>query len=154
MNRFLTFSLFSIFFILFSISGEAKKEKNPKKTKKHGVNATKILDSKPVKKIHKRQARRMVPIRLYKKKGFIGEKEDGLLSIRNTDKMSKKEKRKLKNLLNMENRDRNKLYQIISKANKHSKKQKALLRLNMFRSHLDIDPRGTYYFENGQWHKK
>ncbi len=96
----------------------------------------------------------MVPIRQYKKKGILGEKDNGLLAIRNTDDLSRKEKLKLKKLVNSENKDRNKLYKIISKANQHSEKQEALLRLNMFRAHLDVDPRGTYYFEKKQWYKK
>ena len=154
---------FSLLLFFFSTLGEAKKRRTSKKSRGHRVSrksknrpvdVAKILGSKAVSRIHKRQARRMTPIRGYKKEGYIGEKENGFLAIRNIDKLSKREKSKLKKLLNSENRDRKKLYQIISRASKYSKKEEAFLRLNMFRSHLEVAPRGVYYFENGRWQQK
>ncbi len=166
MKRFFVFFLFLTSLVLFPTSGEAKKKKkNPtssearkrktsKKSKNRRVDITKVLNSKAVLKIHKRQGRRMTAIKGYKKRGIVGEKENGLLAIRSTDKLSKRGKSKLRKIVDSENRDRNKLYQIISRASRHSKEEAASLRLNMFRSHLDVDIRGTYYFENGRWQQK
>lgn len=166
MKRFFVFFLLLASLVLFSTSegakrkkktpvlSEARKGKTSKKTKKRRVDITKVLNSRAVSKIHKRQARRMTAIKGYKRKGIIGEKENGLLAIRSMDKLSKKEKSRLRRIVDRENRDRNKLYQIISRASGHSKKEATFLRLNMFQSHLEVDLRGTYYFEKGRWQQK
>ena len=153
-HRFSTRILFFLFFVvaLCFFPSQAKKEKASKKTGTTDI--VKVFDSKIVKRIHRRKARRMESIGVYKRKGFIGEREDGLLAIRTTKGLSKAKKKKLEKLVAAENRDRNKLYRILARAKGRSKKEEVLLRFDMFRAHLDVDLEGTYYFEKGYWRRK
>ena len=155
-HRFFTRIVFFLFFVValcfFPLLTQAKKEKASKKMGK--VDIVKVFNSKTVKRIHKRKGRRMGPIGAYKQKGFVGEREDGLLGIRTTEGLSKAKKKKLEKLVAAENKDRNRLYRILAKAKGRSKKEEVLLRFDMFRAHLDVDLEGMYYFEKGYWRRK
>ena len=131
----------------FSTVAQAKSSKKQKKKRD-------ILNSKTVKKINKRQTKRLAKINQYKAKKYIGETTEGLLKVRTYKGLSKKIKTMLDKLVRAENKDRNKLYSIIVKANKYDKKKESVLRMSMFQARFDLDPIGTYYYEKRTWQKK
>lgn len=68
--------------------------------------------------------------------------------------MSKKQFRVLKKLVSTENKDRNRIYAMITKQNNFDEREQVNLRLQMFKTRLNLDPVGTYYHEKGYWLKK
>ena len=113
-----------------------------------------ILKTSGVRRIQKRQAKRMYEIDGFKAKKVIGEKENGLVGIRTLKGLNKKEKKKVKALVDEENKDRNNLYGIIVKASHYDKKMELVLRKSFFESYQEWAPSGTYYYKNHKWQTK
>ena len=146
--------------LLMSQYAEAKKKpvkkpkKQVKKSKKTTTKTKNVLNSKLVQKILKRQAKRLVRITEFKKKGAIGESDSGFLAIRGTSALKKSDKEKMQVLVRVENSDREKLYSKIIKANSYSKEDASFLKFTMFESYLLLDKKGTYYYRADAWQKK
>lgn len=130
-------------------SRSAKKSKT--RTKRRAAD---VLKSKEAQKIYRRQGQRLFAINSYKKKGLIGESEIGTLLLRSPKGLTKANFNKLKSLVRSENRDRNRIYYLISKQSKYDKFKALELRKNMFKTRLGLDPIGTYYYSGGYWVKK
>ena len=159
--------IFCSLFFLLSTAACASSEKiksdkstNDSSTKKNNQKKNIIpaesdfFKSPIVKKIHKRQARRLGVIQSLKKKGVIGEAEDGLLKIRDASNLSKKDKVTMEKLVKVENKDRIIIFKDIAKRQKFNEFDYNFLRRNMFDTYLDLDPIGTYYYSNRAWLKK
>jgi hypothetical protein len=112
-----------------------------------------VLDKPEIKKIFERQAKRRPSILNSKNKGLIGESQDGLLKMRTDKGLSQDVKKKLKTLVDMENKDRSRFYKAMSIELKDST-QVERIKNNMFETYLSTDPSGVYYFKDKQWHKK
>jgi hypothetical protein len=134
-------------FFIETASARTKKKKPP-------IKKPLILKTKEVRKIQKSQAKRMTSLDKYKVKNVIGEMDTGLVGIRSLKGLSKKEKKEAKKLVQAENKDRNKLYNIISKASGYDKKMQAVLRKSFFESYQEWAPPGTYYYSKHKWQKK
>ncbi|MCJ8275680.1 MAG: DUF1318 domain-containing protein [Bdellovibrionales bacterium] len=130
-------------------------ETKAKKKKKGLVNPKPlVLKTSKVKKIQKRQARRMTRVDYYKVNKNIGEKENGLIAVRSKKGLSKKQLKELIELVEAENKDRNLLYAMIVKNSGYDKKREAILRNSFFESYQEWAPVGTYYYKNNKWQKK
>ena len=127
----------------------ARKKYSKKKPKKKNIYKT-----RSVKKIIRRRAKRLEKIKNYKKKKAIGESSDGLIRIRSLASLPSGEQKKLKKMLDAENKDRNRLYRIIMKADGFSKKQEQVFRETMFETYIGRDPVGTFFFEKKYWQQK
>lgn len=113
-----------------------------------------FLDSKMVKKIHTRQARRKNALDSLKAKGAIGEASNGFVKIRSTKGLAKKTIPRMKKLVKVENNDRKLVYKKIQKMEKYNKIEMRVLLDQMFQKYLELDLPGTYYYSEGQWQRK
>ena len=111
-------------------------------------------NSKLIKKINHRQAKRQKYLIKFKAKGLVGESDSGFLAIRKTMRLKKKELEKLNKVVEVENSDRKKLYAELAKINGYGKKQMEFLRFTMVESYLRFDSKGVYYFRADSWQKK
>ncbi len=136
------------------ISNNVKTQKNisPEKSLENPENF--FLDSKFSQQIFKRQGARRTDLVDYKKKGYIGETSEGLIAIRDINKLNPTLKKKIEKKVKFENKDRNRLYQAFIKRNKYNQQQEKTYRQNMFQSHLQSDPQGVYYRAEKEWLKK
>lgn len=129
-----------------------KESKSPAKEKVKPP--TSFLNLDIVKKIHKRQARRTNALDSLKEKGSIGESDLGLLKIRQTKGLTKKDIVTMKKLVQVENNDRLVVYKKIQELEKYNKIEMKVLVNQMFEKYLELDLPGTYYFQNSTWKKK
>lgn len=77
------------------------------------------IDSAPIRKLRATMESRFASLKVFYQAGVIGIQEDGLLTIRDPDKVALKDKNKVNKLVAAENADRNQLYQVIAEANGH-----------------------------------
>ncbi len=115
---------------------------------------TTFLDSKMVKKIHSRQARRKNALDSLKAKGVIGEASTGFIKVRTTKGLSPKTVNRMKKLVQVENNDRKLVYKKIQKMENYNKIEMRVLLDQMFQKYLELDLPGTYYYSQGQWQTK
>ncbi len=115
---------------------------------------TSFLDSKMVKKIHSRQARRKNALDSLKAKSVIGEASNGFIKIRSTKGLSPKTLNRMKKLVQVENNDRKLVYKKIQKMENYNKIEMRILIDQMFQKYLELDLPGTYYYSQGQWQRK
>ena len=113
-----------------------------------------VLQSSPVLKLQKRMAARLTDLYYYQGKGYIGEREDGLIGIRTTRGIGNKEKKRMKDRVKAENVDREKFYAIVAKSNKIKKKSLPKMREVFFKSYIKWTPIKSYYYTNGKWIQK
>ena len=130
---------------VFSNLGLAKKKKKKSQN---------FLDSKLIKKIYKRQARRQKSLNKYKAKGRIGEADSGFILIYNVKKLSKKERAGIEKLVKVENGDRERLYSEVARVNKYNEEQMKFFKFTMFETYFEYDAKGVYYFRADHWQKK
>lgn len=155
-----TFIVFFISCSLKAVSPSNKKNdvrssQTKRKTSQSQVKKVKtFLDLDIVKKINKRQARRSNALETLKLKGTIGESENGLIKIRQTTGLSKKDQDTMKKLVQVENNDRTLVYKKIQELEKYKPLQMKFLRKKMFENYLELDLPGSYYYEGSAWKKK
>jgi hypothetical protein len=125
-----------------------------KTLKKPKVSPDAFFSSPLIDKISRRQAKRMKRVVYFKKKGTLGEADNGLLKIRSTKALSKKEIQLLSQLVKVENSDREKIFQEMTKDGYYSKKNRKEMRARYFRYFRQMDPKGVYFFQADHWHKK
>lgn len=144
--------------------GKVKKEaktppKNLNKTYKKIISKGKkkkspFVENKTLKKIYGRQARRSKVIDAFKKKGALGESDSGLLKVRTSKGLSKKEKEIMNKFVKAENKDRKRIIAEIEKGGFYTERQKKEIRQTMFKFNRTSDSKGTYFFQADNWQKK
>lgn len=94
-------------------------------------------------------------IKPYMDRGNVGIGQDGLLSVRNNDGLSLKERADVKQLVDAENRDREALYAEIAKANNIAKESIPKIKSIFAKSWID-QARPGWLIQDGQgnWRKK
>lgn len=102
----------------------------------------------------KSQLDRMDSVKEYKYKGIIGETDKALLAVRETGAMKPEDVKKVKAVVDGENKDRKAIYDEIARYNKLSVKEKEILIRSAFETMKNRDIKNTYYFEKNAWHKK
>lgn len=126
--------------------------KKPSKNKK--LSPDPFYKSSKLNKIYLRQAKRQRVIIDYKKKGWVGESDDGSLKIRDIKKVSSKDRALLQKAVKVENSDRKIILKEIEKTAKYSESEKKQMRQRLFKGYLEMDPKGTYYFQADHWQVK
>lgn len=126
-----------------------KNQKKSKNQKKDPFYSSKYLD-----KIYLRMAKRQNRIIGFKKKGVVGEADNGLLKMRTTKGLSTKEKELLEKLVKVENSDRNKMFSKMEEGTQPTKLMKEETRRHYFETQLTSDGSGVYYFRADHWMKK
>mgnify|MGYP002835222557 CR=1 FL=1 len=111
------------------------------------------IKSAKAKEIQSRQASRISKIDRFKKKGLIGEAQNGLLEVKN-DSGKKLEMKRVNQLVAEENADRESLYNEVMSSNGIDPSQSARLRKSFHQSFVDASPAGTPVESNGQWKAK
>lgn len=116
----------------------------------------KIIEMNPpkAKPYLNRQIERMDLVKAHKLKGYIGEEDNGLLAIRETKGLSAKQIERMKTMVSEENKDRQGVYDEIVKFNKLSDKEREILIRSAYETSRNIDKKGIYYKEKGQWLKR
>ena len=104
--------------------------------------------------IQARQKNRLSEIDKYKVKGFLGETEDGMLVLRNAESLKGLMKKKVMQLLNEENMDRQELYTEVADSNSLAPAQGGTLKKSFARSFQAASPRGTWIQTGGSWKQK
>lgn len=104
--------------------------------------------------LFKRQGLRKEELLAAKEKGLIGESENGYILIRSEKGLGPSELKKIKSVVLQENKDRKKMYQFLAREQKFKKEEYQIMKRNMFKSYLEWDPPGIYYFMNKKWLKK
>lgn len=113
------------------------------------------MSTKKAQEIKARMAARVPTIIDQKRKSLIGETFDGNLTVKEDSKLSKEEKKSLKNLVDQENKDRNELYEEIQSANSISDRKQTRIRKFFGSAFKSNSPSGTWIeTEEGQWNKK
>jgi uncharacterized protein YdbL (DUF1318 family) len=88
-------------------------------------------------------------------RGNVGITRDGLLTVRNTDGLSLKERAEVQQLVEAENRDRDALYGEIAKANNFSADAVPKIKRIFAKSWIDQARPGWWIQdEQGNWKKK
>ncbi len=129
-----------------------KKQVNKNKSKKAPADG--FYKNSTLEKIYKRQAKRMKRIDAYKKKGIIGEADNGMLKIRQPQALNGKAKAMMEKVVKVENSDRTIIIREIEKGISGTAKRKAFVRRRLFELYRQTDPRGTYFFQADHWNKK
>jgi hypothetical protein len=136
----------------------AKKAKSQKKIKTKGKVSQKSRatfdQSKVVDQVAKNQARRMRLIDRFKKRGVIGEADNGMIKIRQSQGLSAEEKQKLMSLVKAENNDREKMFKVMEQQAAYNQEDKQYMRRKYFEHNRVSDPDGSYFFQADHWHKK
>jgi uncharacterized protein len=116
----------------------------------------KVLDMKPPKaqKYLKSQLARMDELRKYKYAGSIGETDQATVAIRDVKGLAESEQKKIKKVVDDENRDRKFIFNEIAKFNKLDKTEYGFLIKSAYETYRNTDAKGTYYLENKKWLKK
>ena len=93
-------------------------------------------------------------IKPYMDRGNVGIAQDGLLTIRNSDGLSLKERADVKQLVDAENRDRETLYAEIAKANNIAKESIPKIKSIFAKSWMDQARPGWWVQDGGSWRRK
>jgi uncharacterized protein len=93
-------------------------------------------------------------IKPYMDRGNVGIAQDGLLTIRNTDGLSLKERADVKQLVDAENRDRESLYAEIAKANNIAQESIPKIKSIFAKSWIDQARPGWWVQDQGGWRQK
>lgn len=112
------------------------------------------VNSVKAKKIQSSQRGRLKKISSFKKKGFLGESSEGLLVLRNKNKIKPLLRKKIQKLLEAENKDRLALYGEVIKINNLDSDWLPKIKKTFARSFQSMTPSGTWVEAGGQWSKK
>ena len=112
------------------------------------------LNSSTIMSIKESQKARAEEVLDYKAKGFIGEKQDGLLAVRPGPDLKPLLQKKIEKLVADENKDREKLYNATLKENKLAPNRITNVRETFSRSFQAESPSGTWVESGGTWAKK
>lgn len=113
------------------------------------------VDSAKTKSIQQKQAARLDEVSAQKRGGVLGENNEGLVELRNKEKIKPLLLKKLEKLVADENEDRMDLYQEVLKQNSVSKNNLKTVQKSFSRSFQDLSPEGTWIQgEDGQWSQK
>ncbi len=113
------------------------------------------MSSKKAQEIKAKMAARVPTIVDQKRKSLIGETFDGNLVVKDDSKLSKDEKKSLKELVEQENKDRNDLYEEIQSTNSISDRKQTRIRRFFGSAFKSNSPSGTWIeTEEGKWNKK
>jgi|GEM_PF-4732252 len=134
-----------------SKTASKKRTRRRKKKTARKKKVVNVLDLPTVRKIRRSQAKRLNKIYYYKQQFLIGETDQGLLGVRPSARMPSSSQAKVKSLVKAENKDREKLYQIVAKKERFDKKQQQMLRMQFFESYRRWDPRGAYFAVDRAW---
>tara|TARA_B100000749_G_scaffold122825_1_gene93813 strand:- start:53005 stop:53595 length:591 start_codon:yes stop_codon:yes gene_type:complete len=111
------------------------------------------IKSEKAKAIQVKQAKRLDKIDRFKKKGLIGEAENGLLVVKK-ESSKKIEKKRVDQLVSEENADREMLYEEVMSSNGIDASQSARLRKSFHQSFVNASPAGTPVESGGSWTNK
>jgi uncharacterized protein YdbL (DUF1318 family) len=111
-------------------------------------------DTPGAKQIQERQRGRLATIDDYKRRGVIGEVLEGLIGIKDAGALKPIEKKRVENLVQDENKDRESLYADIAEANKMNETGARTIRKTFSDAFLKASPAGTFYLEGGAWKRK
>ncbi|MBN20189.1 MAG: hypothetical protein CL678_02790 [Bdellovibrionaceae bacterium] len=113
------------------------------------------LQSLKIREIQSRQKSRIRKIDDYKKKGWIGEGESGLLVLRTQDLQKKTLLlRQVKKIVEKENKDRKELYEEVSELNQLQPHQASAISEHFSHSFQQLSPQGTWIQTRGTWSQK
>ncbi len=112
------------------------------------------IDSPEAKQIQVRQAKRLDKIDKDKKNGFLGESAQGLLVLRQSEKIKPLLMKKIDQLIKEENSDREALYRQVLKDNNLTSEQLVMIRQNFSKSFQESSPTGTWIESDGKWKQK
>ncbi len=113
------------------------------------------VDSKKALEIREKMASRLDDVIAQKSAGFLGEANDGMLSIHDKTKIKKLLLRKLQKLVQSENIDRKELYQEVLRSNHLTKNHLINVEQSFARSFKHVSPSGTWVQnDDGSWDQK
>lgn len=113
------------------------------------------IDSEKSEEIKSRFAKRVDEIIALKRRGVLGETNDGKLAIKDPTALKKLEIRKVDQLVSDENRDRSALYEEVLKSNGMQQNRMKDLTNNFTRSFQAESPSGTWVMDpTGKWEQK
>lgn len=110
------------------------------------------VDSAEIRRIRASMRTRFSTLKSFYDQGVIGIKSDGLLTSKGS--VSLKDRNKVNKLLKAENKDRNKLYHAIAKANKHPEWAGQIKSTFAVRWISNAQPGWWYQTSNGRWKQK
>ncbi len=102
----------------------------------------------------KSQLERMDAINQFRNEGVIGETDSAMLAIHDTSKLKAAQIKKVKEVMDAENKDRKAILDEIAKFNKLTDKEKEILIRSAYETHKNRSIKNSYYFEKDAWHKK
>ncbi len=85
----------------------------------HAAGANLDIDTPEIRQLRASMKKRYPSLQTYYNQGFIGIRNDGLLTVRDAGSIPLKDRNKVNKLVSAENNDRNKLYKSIANANGH-----------------------------------
>lgn len=113
------------------------------------------IDSATSEEIKTRLAKRVDEIIALKRRGVLGETNDGKLAVKDPTSLKKLETRKVDQLVAEENKDRTALYEEVLKSNGLQKARMKDLTNNFTRSFQAESPSGTWVMDpTGKWEQK
>jgi uncharacterized protein YdbL (DUF1318 family) len=112
------------------------------------------LSTPKAKEIQDRQAKRLKAIDEFKKKGVIGETEQGLIETRDASAVKGLARNLLDKIVADENADREELYKELAQANSLSATTLSAMRRSFYESFKKASPAGSWYKTGGEWKKK
>ena len=112
------------------------------------------VNTPEIKRLESSMAQRHGQLAGYYGKGVVGFSNNGLVNIRDSNAVSIKERGKLNNLVNAENKDRNNLYKAIANANGHPEWEGQVR--DVFANKWIQKARKGWWYQNnkGQWKQK
>ncbi len=106
-----------------------------------------------IERLRQSMASRFPKLKPYLNSGAVGLTGDGLLAARNLNAVPLKDRRRVQQLVQQDNHDRNALYQAIAQANGHPDWADRVR--NVFaRRWISNAHSGWWYQQNGQWRRK
>lgn len=157
----ITPTLLACFLMPVTCAHAEKKNQTKSVSKKTGKTNSKKVKAQPdpfdtsnhLKAIYKKQAKRMKTIDKFKKKGWIGESDSGLLKYKDP-KASGKTKELLEKVVSAENKDREDIIKFIEAGVRDTKENKIFIRRRLFELYREMDATGTFYYQADNWHQK
>lgn len=157
---------------LYRLREESQKQQSPSAEPKSGQGAQNSQQNNPwslfipqawavefrvqselISEIQRREVQRLDQVDRFKREGFIGENNRGLLEMRGEPKAL--QKRRMESLIKDENQDRNRLYDEILRVNGMDSRQRVTVTDKFANSFQAKSPKGTWVQNpQGQWSRK
>lgn len=120
----------------------------------HAAGANLDIDTPEIRQLRASMKKRYPSLQVYYNQGFIGIRNDGLLTTRDAGSIPLKDRNKVNKLVAAENSDRNKLYKAIANANGHPEWSGQIKSTFAQRWISNARPGWWYQTSNGSWKQR